>query len=93
MLPRNSLLYVLQGLGYTRDQIKGTVNDVGSSLNELVSKILPETPTGGNTSGTFKISDTITSIKRALQEGVSSVQNILLQNEPLPGSLKPYQNL
>lgn len=89
----NSLLYVLQGLGYTRDQIKGLVTDVGGSFNELVSNTLPNTPTGGNTSGTFKISDTITSIKLALQEGITNVQNILLQNEPLPGSLKPYQNL
>lgn len=94
----NSLLYILQGSGYSAADVATGLNNLGGILKLNTPETVTQaaaTATAAITEGStdLGINDFISKGAQVLKDGVTDIVNLLKAKEVLPGSLKPYQGL
>ena len=94
----NSLLYILQGSGYSTTDVATGLNNFGTILKTNTPGFV--TQAAGATAGAVNqgstalgINDFISKGAQVLTNGVTDIVDLLKTKEELPGSLKPYQGL
>ena len=98
----NSLLYILQGSGYSSADFVSGITNLGGILKsnapggvaQAAAAAAPPLKAAINQgSTTLGINDFISKGAQVLKDGVTDIVDLLKAKEVLPGSLKPYQGL
>ena len=94
----NSLLYILQGSGYSSADVVSGITNLGGILKSNTPSGVAGATTdvaGAITEGStaLGINDFISKGAQVLKDGVTDIVDLLKAKEVLPGSLKPYQGL